>query len=287
MTLAVTEQHGAAGVPAGPGRTGAGVTARLRVDRGDPFFFDGPLDHVPDLLLVAGLLDLVRGLSGSGQATDRVSLSLTFPGRCGLEEPTILRVVPHTIALTGQVRGWAVRAVHAGRSVCAGLASPYRTDPPEITQGPAGSPIGAVDRRLVHQARPEHVLIGQAQRIGSEYRFPVLPPPPGTVLSGRVAGGYRVEALIESGRQLSTMLAHTVAGHPLDTRPRWSTLDADLPWWLPEHAEPALLYHPDPAQDHLMRYRAVLVGAAAGEFHGTVRYGCAAAGPVARNGRAR
>src|SRR5437867_3396484 len=128
------------------------------------------------------------------------------------------------------------------------------TAPPEITQGPAGSPARPVDRRLVHRVRPEQVMLGRPERIGSEYRFPVLPPVPGTLLSSPVGGGYRVEALIESGRQLSTMLAHTVAGHPLDSQPRWSTLDADLPWWLPAHAEPALLYHPDPDTDHQMCY---------------------------------
>src|SRR5206468_1997009 len=134
MTFPATEQHGAVAVAAAPGRTGAGLTAPLRVDRSDPFFFDRPLDHVPDMLLVAGLL------------------------------------------------------------------SPYRTDPPEITQGPAGSPARPVDRRLVHRVRPEQVMLGRPERIGSEYRFPVLPPVPGTLLSSPVGGGYRVEALIESGR---------------------------------------------------------------------------------------
>jgi hypothetical protein len=241
----------------------------LHVDLDDPFFFDHPLDHVPGMLLVTGLLDLARPLAGG----DRVALSLAFTAVCELDEPVTLHAAPHTIALSGEVGGWAVRAVQRGRAVCEGLVSGYRVHPPEITAVPAGSPARPVDQRLVHRARAENVLLGEPGRIGEEYRFPVLRPAPGTFLS---ADGYRAEALIESGRQMSTMLAHTVAGHPLGTRMLWSTVEADLPWSLASETVPALLCRPEPAKGRRMHYRATLVGAGAGEFHGTLGYGCAA-----------
>jgi A-factor biosynthesis hotdog domain len=266
MTLTVTEQHRAA-VPA---------TTPLRVDRDDPFFFDHPLDHVPGMLLVAGLLDVVRAAGGGGTDANRVALSLTFATLCELDEATALCATPHAVAPDGQVRAWSVRAVQSGRDVCTGLVSGYRVDPTEITPVPAGAPVLPADRRLVHRARPENVLIGAPERIAGEYRFPVLPPAAGTFLSRRGRGGYCVETLIESGRQMSTMLAHTDAGHPLGTQLLWSTVDADLPWSLPAGAAPALLCRPDRAKGRRMRYRATLVGAGAGEFHGALGYTCAA-----------
>jgi hypothetical protein len=261
MRLTVTARHRAP-VPA---------ATPLRVDRNDPFFLDHPLDAVPGMLLVAGLLDLVRSAGGGDPDTDRVALSLTFPALCELDDPTVLHAAPHTIALDGRVRAWAVRAVQSGRDVCTGRVSGYRADPPEIMPVPAGLPDPPADGLLVQRARPENVLVGAPDRIGGEYRFPVLRPAPGTFLSRR-GGGYCVETLIESGRQMSTMLSHTDSGHPPGTPLLWSAVDADLPWSLPAQAVPALMCRPDPANGRRMRYRASLVGAAAGEFHGTLGY---------------
>jgi hypothetical protein len=155
------------------------------------------------------------------------------------------------------------------------VASGYQADRAEITPAP-GTQVRPVDPRLVDQSGPENVLLGEPERVGSAYCFRVLRPTPGTVLSDRGDGGYAVETFIESGRQMSTLLAHTVAGHPLGTRFLWCTLDADLPWSLPADAAPALLCSPERSKGRRVRYSATLVGTGAGEFHGSVRYGCAA-----------
>lgn len=54
---------------------------RLQVDLDDPYHFDHPLDHVPGMALLGGLLDLVRrsGAANVELAGDRTVLSIAFP----------------------------------------------------------------------------------------------------------------------------------------------------------------------------------------------------------------
>ena len=46
---------------------GPGVLVPVVVDEGDRCFFDHPLDHVPGMLLVAGVLDLLRAREPGGR----------------------------------------------------------------------------------------------------------------------------------------------------------------------------------------------------------------------------
>jgi A-factor biosynthesis hotdog domain len=284
MGSAIIEQRPA--VAAAPGTltsrpvpTDDGWAAILHVDRDDPFFFDHPLDHVPGMLLIAGLLDLVRTLdSDAGDPTTRrLALSLTFSTLCELDEPTRLLATGYERTSVADVRTWAVRAGQRGRTGCEGRAT-LRYGAPHAVPRTLRSipPPSLVDARLVHRARRENVLLGEVERAGGAFRVPVRRPAPGGFLLRRGGGGYCVETLIEAGRQLTTLFAHTVAGHPLGTQLLWCDVAADLPWTLPGEAALALRSRPQPAKGRRMRYLAELVGADDDRVRGTIEYGCMA-----------
>jgi A-factor biosynthesis hotdog domain len=288
MGLAVIEQRPAASAAPStlarpPAGTDKGSAATLHVDQDNSFFFDHPLDHVPGMLLVAGLLDLVRALDGEvGDArTRRLALSLTFSTLCELDEPTQLLAVEHRPAPFTGVRTWTVRAGQRDRTACEGRATLRRDAPPPTPRWPRPRPAPhPVEARLVHRSRHENVLLGAPEHADGAFRVPVLRPAFGSFLLQRGNGGYCIETLIEAGRQLATLFAHTVAGHPLGMQLLWCGLEADLPWTLPGEAALALCSRPEPAKGRRMRYRTELVGADDGRVHGTIEYGCMAVTPT-------
>jgi hypothetical protein len=255
MRSTVTDQHPPAWAP---GR----ATAALHVDQDHPFFFDHPLDHVPGMLLVASLLDLVREGVPVGS---RLGLSLQFSTLCELDAPTELTATPER-------QGWSVAAVQGGRSVCEGtVAVRPDTAPAPVISAPSRCRVAA---ELVHRARRENVVLGEPEQLAGEVRAPILPPT--GYLAERGSGGYSALALVEAGRQLATLLSHTVDRHPLDTRLLWCGLDADLPVTLPGGAGLALRCRPEPAKGRKLRYPAALVGAVDGRPHGSVEISCMA-----------
>jgi len=236
--------------------------AILHVDQDHPFFFDHPLDHVPGMLLAAALLDRVRADIPAGA---RLALSLRFSTLCELDEPTALVATP-------QDEGWTLTATQGSRSVCEGQVTvrPDTAPAPVRRPGRTARPIGA---ELVHRARPENIVLGEPECTDGVLRFPLLPTR--GYLAERADGDYGVEVLVEAGRQLATLLTHTVDGHPLDAQLLWCGLEADLPLALPGDAALALSCRPEPAKGRKLRYRAGLIGVD-GRPHGSVQITCMA-----------
>ncbi len=236
------------------------MTVTLLVDQDHPFYFDHPLDHVPGMLLVGRLLDMVGDRSG------RAAVTIDFGTICELDQQTAL-------AAEADGDGWRLAATQNGTPVAEGTLT--------TSDGPAFFAAGdiapdPVDEDLVHRARLENVALGEPiLDQDGEIRVPVLPP------RGYLAekGGYSLEGLIEAGRQLATLFAHIVEVHPLDTQLLWSRLEADLPWSAPADAALFLRSRPAPAKGRRLRYEAELVGGD-GRVHGTVAISCQAVNPA-------
>jgi hypothetical protein len=204
-------------------------TADLRVDLEDPFFFDHPLDHIPGVLLVCGLLAIARVASGDSPGRPaparRIALSLTFGSFGETDSPVTLTAWPGVGPASGT---WEVRATQEGRAVCEGditlrdeggsadLGSPGRIEPGRTEPGRAD---------LVHRHRAENIVIGPARP--DDLVVPVLPLPAGHFLSR--PGAPAAELLIEAARQFTTMLLIERVGAPRDGQFIWHRLTADLP----------------------------------------------------------
>jgi hypothetical protein len=242
------------------------TTAKLRIDARHPFFFDHPLDHVPGMLLVAGLLDLIRDEIPAGS---RLALSLEFPSMCELDRPTQLTA-------TLENAGFRLTATQDGRAVCTGTVGVRAYTAPALVAGHRDwKPVSA---ELVHRARPENIALGEPEDVGGEVRVPVLPPT--GYLAERGNGGYDVEAMIEAGRQLATLFAHTVAGNPIDSQLLWCRLDADLPITLPAGSALVLRTWPEQAKGRMLGYPAALASDTDGTLLGAVKVTCMALTPA-------
>ncbi|MFF7453407.1 AfsA-related hotdog domain-containing protein [Kitasatospora sp. NPDC008115] len=244
------------------------------MDERDRCFFDHPLDHVPGMVLVAAVLDLLRARAPRQAADGRLWLSLTFDRMCELGPPVWLHSEP---AASDDGPAWRLLAVQDGVTVCrasAGLgggAGPTvppaaaRVVPPAAARERQAAPA---DPALVHRHLPENVMVGEAVRTE---RAAVLVPPPGHRLAG--AGTHTPAALIESARQLATMLGHTAHGRAADAQMLWLSLEADLPTGLPAAVPLELWWEFTPPRGARAVYRFAVVEAASGERFGRIEIG--------------
>jgi hypothetical protein len=209
-------------------------SATLALNPNDRYFFDHPLDHVPGMALVTGLLDLVRA-SGPGDLDQdglRMDLSLALPRFCELEpvtrlEATALADDSPVAGLDGTV---SIRAAQDGRLVCDGSVSIHRGRRPAA--GPADaapSRFQPVRQALVHRQRRENVLIGDLVTDDQGCTVAVGRPPAGHVLAARAGQAIRPEVLIDAARQFGTLICHQEHHAPMDTQLVLLSVEADIP----------------------------------------------------------
>jgi hypothetical protein len=209
-------------------------SATLTLNRNDRYFFDHPLDHVPGMALVTGLLDLVRASSTSDLDQDglRIGLSLALPTFCELEPVTRLEATASAgdspvASPDGTV---SVRAAQDGRLVCDGSVSIRRGRRPAAGPADAGpSRFQPVGQALVHRQRRENVLIGDLVTDHQGCTVTVCRPPAGHVLAAHAGQAIRPEVLIDAARQLGTLICHQEHETPTDTQLVLLSVEADIP----------------------------------------------------------
>jgi hypothetical protein len=259
----------------------------LCVDQADPFFFDHPLDHVPGMLLVCAMADMVRGRDGL-PLNSRVKAVVNFRAMSELSPELMLWAGP---AEDGRrnLRISQRSAVVADSSFTLSKGSKGSTDSAQSPESP-GSPESAQDApsppdetggshreparaSLVHRTRPENVMIGEPLVTDTEATAAVLVPPAGHALCCPRAGSRSVEAVIEAGRQLSVWLSHRLGGWPPDTQILWLKVTADLPIGLPSSVPVSLRWQSARIPDDKVRVRFdVVAGAGQGVKVGSLIY---------------
>lgn len=209
-------------------------SATLTLNPNDRYFFDHPLDHVPGMALVTGLLDLVRA-SGPGDLDQdgiRMGLSLALPAFCELEPVTRLEATaPVDDSLAAGLDGTvSVRAAQDGRLVCDGWVSIRRARRPAAGPADEGpSRFQPVRQALVHRQRRENVLIGDLVTDDQGCTVTVARPPAGHVLAARAGQAIRSEVLIDAARQFGTLICHQEHNAPMDTQLILLGVEADIP----------------------------------------------------------
>jgi hypothetical protein len=198
---------------------GGGWSAVLDVPRDEPYFFDHPLDHMPGMALISGLLGLVRVSATDLESAGRLTFQLNLPAFCDLDAPVRLE----------SPDGVVVRASQYGRACSEGTVQFVPGEAPN-----AGTPVDPrfaepAPQRLVHRARAINVLVSDVVVTGdvhtSAVRRPasrhILATPPGTALPA--------EVLIDAARQYGTMLTHEALGAPADSQLVLLGMRAELP----------------------------------------------------------
>lgn len=249
-----------------PFRTAPG-DAELRVDLRHPFFFDHWLDHVPGMMLVTGLLDLVRASGGRGfdaRAGRRIRLDLTFGKICELDGPVALSADQHGSRTV-------VSAVQDGAEVCGGSVELVGDDTPTVA-GHGGDAVTPIAAHLVRRSDPRNVLLGAPENSAGYLRVPLHRPADGHFLLRNGEERYAVEELVEAGRQCLTVASYGVHGHSSDTRMLWAGVTADLPVALHRSVPLELHWEITPRRGNTATFDFSLVSREMGHPIGSLRY---------------
>ncbi|HZN18585.1 MAG TPA: AfsA-related hotdog domain-containing protein [Micromonosporaceae bacterium] len=248
----------------------------LAVDLDDPFFFDHPLDHVPGMMLISALLELVRTStpepSGGTRRPGlrRLATVLWFPRFCELDEPTELGACPPSGA-----GGWAVQASQSRGPVCLGSVAIDETGP-QLPSGPSwdrrsnGGPEApelspeAADASFVHRARPENILVSRiSPQDGGARRVAVLGSSDEAHFTRRTGAMRSPEELLEAARQVATMVWPCEYGWPADVLLTLNRVQAELPVALDRSRSLELRWRPSQPRGTKARIRLELVDATA------------------------
>ncbi|GAA3093019.1 AfsA-related hotdog domain-containing protein [Streptosporangium carneum] len=265
--------------PPQPGRHGA----VLRVDRDHPFFFDHPLDHVPGMLLVTGLLDLVRARTGVSRWTrgdHRIRLSLKFMRMCELGSGVLLLAEPGSGGDDGE---WAVKVVQDDSTVCSGTVElvEEREQAAQPCDSERGDPVTPAPPDLVHRADPQNVVVGEPVISPEAYEASTVSPPSGHFLLRHGDERYGIEEMIESGRQLVTVASHLAHERPRDVMMLWLELRADLPVGVRRSVPLGLHWPVRPARGNFGSFDLTVVARATGLPLGSLSYESKCLAPAA------
>lgn len=189
------------------------LLATLHVDEGHPYFFDHPLDHVPGILLLEGVLQLADlameyyGINGMFIA----AIDVRFK-RYTEKQKTI------TIELKRTIQGdrFDVVLVQSGNQVCecsVALASacmrmPGHTSKPRTVPYP--------NKHLLHKSQDQNVLIGAMEDHADGLRVPTADVPEGHFFRDGSSDTYSLLYFLEIARQCFMLVAHTRLNVPLD-----------------------------------------------------------------------
>lgn len=198
-------------------------SAELVVDETHPYFFDHPLDHVPGLLLIEGLVQLLEvATQGSlSKASDRTvfvrEIDVLFTKWCEKDRPVILWLekgsgypepggafvskAEQGNEIVGRVR-LKTDAVQKGRPA------------PETHRHHVSEPTSK--HAFLHKHRPENVVVSELKSAGDRFFVEALSPPASHILADGDPELHSCVYLLEASRQCSLMITHAVGGVPLD-----------------------------------------------------------------------
>lgn len=194
---------------------GDAVEARLVVDRRHPFFFDHPLDHVPGLLLIEGMVrtgEAAMERQGVRGRTTLRDLQVEFRRYCVFDRPVTLLARAAGEGAGSHGRGYSIEVWQQGvlraSGRCGWVATeslPLCADRPATAE--AGPTVTACAANRVRKQRPENVMIGQPREVDDMLVAPVLAPHP----DNRLARGledefsaiYLLEAFMQTQRYLN------------------------------------------------------------------------------------
>jgi hypothetical protein len=178
----------------------ADISEEIVVDEGHPFFFDHPLDHVPGILLIDGILALLEQLRGPRHVS---LLDVRFRAFC--EKNGRIDVVASPTSGRGRV-------MQHGREICS-FAFSFDDRPPALNTAVTASNWSPADPVLVHKLRPENVLVSALVRDAQGFSCTASAPPPGHHLHDRPERSPLYA--IEVARQELMLVAHGEVGIPL------------------------------------------------------------------------
>lgn len=195
-------------------RDGRALRAELVVDETHPYFFDHPLDHVPGILLLEGVMQLIELAMPSlnGRVAYAKTLSIKFQQYVQKEATIDLLLEQDQDA-----HGFQAKVMQGGKLMCTcvlGMAysSAFETSPPgEFTAR------RCANRAFLHKAREENVIVSDMSGVAQGLSVDTVRLPDGHFFHEGDPAHYSMVYFLEVARQCYMQIAHGHLRIPLNT----------------------------------------------------------------------
>lgn len=236
-------------VIADPARTADGaLSARLKVDENHSYFFDHPLDHVPGILMLEGMLQLAEwgAPAPAGQEAYIRSVKLAFRRFCEKDAPVVIHMTPEA-GHPGKFAGTIAQNDEVACRFTLGIGFAAAAGSTETAKIEGERP----DLKLLHKHRAENVLVTPLFDLPDGLKATrTLPPPAGHILADGSPHYHSMLYLLETARQFIMLIAHTIWEVPLGLPMNLLSIQLDLDAPAPRHRPLTLSHRPTPLDKH-------------------------------------
>lgn len=237
------------------------LTAQLKVDETHPYFFDHPLDHVPGILMLEGMLQLAEwgAQAPAGQEAYIQSVKLSFRRFCEKGAPVVIRMVPErTLSpaplphagegrLINRFAGTVSQKDEIACRFNLGIAYAAATSNTVSAQNTGERP----DLKLLHKHLAENVLVTPLFDLpGGSKACQTHTPPAGHILADGSPRYHGMLYLLETVRQFIMLIAHTVWEVPLGLPMNLLSIQLDLDAPAPRALPLTISHHPTRLDTH-------------------------------------
>jgi len=211
-------------------------SAQLVVDDSDTVFFDHSVDHVPGMLMLHGIAELVERASTASVGRSVAGFfDLTFTRFVEKDDPAQVAIVPAEAPRT-----WQVRMTQFDQVVCAGTVGAVvvggQDDPtgPNHSMRDGAAATALAEAVLVHRRRPENIVVTPLRTAPTGYAVDYQPSE--VVRTKRFEYVHCPLDVVEAARQFMILLSHTACGFKLGTHLILNRLTVSTPQPFPRAA---------------------------------------------------
>jgi hypothetical protein len=202
--------------------------APLIVDDSDTVIFDHSVDHLPAMLMLHGIAELVERASPELGGRTAGAFHLGFTRFVEKDRPSHVTITPAT-----PPHMWRVELTQSGRTACSGTVGSIALDDrwqSTVSSSPA-APGPLAEAALVHRRRPENIVVSPLRVEADGYAVDYVPSE--AVRTKRFEDVHAPLDVLEAGRQFMILLSHSVCGFDLDTRLILARLAVRMPRLFP------------------------------------------------------
>ena len=195
-------------------RTSQSLHAQLVVNEAHPYFFDHPLDHIPGILLLEGVLQLLELVMPplSGRVAYIKTLTIKFQHYVQKQGTVDLHIEQGE-----DPQAFNAKVMQAGKVMCTCvLAMAYSS---AFETSPAGefSATPCRDKALLHKARAENVIVSDMSGVAQGLSVDTVKLPPEHFFQAGDPQHYSMVYFLEVARQCYMQIAHSHLRIPLNT----------------------------------------------------------------------
>jgi 3-hydroxymyristoyl/3-hydroxydecanoyl-(acyl carrier protein) dehydratase len=190
------------------------LLAQLVVNEAHPYFFDHPLDHIPGILLLEGVLQLIELAMPplSGRVAYVKTLNIKFQQYVQKQGAIDLHLEQ---GKDPQV--FNAKVMQAGKLMCTCILGMAYNSAFETSPAGEFTAIRCRDKALLHKAREENIIVSEMSGIAQGLSVDTLKLPDEHIFQEGDPEHYSMVYFLEVARQCYMQIAHSYLRIPLNT----------------------------------------------------------------------